>query len=217
MNIKIEVNRRISVRWGDNDYKSNIQDVSSDTIAIGIPMKEGLFLPLHKGDQFKVFYYHTEKEVYEFQGIVTGRKAENNVQFILIEYPKAIKEVQRRAYVRVRVGQPIRYVRISGGTPAKMAEDILNSGKGDSATLVDISGGGLSLKLSGKAAPGDMIIADIDLLKDKVRVGGKIVRTNKDENGNEMYGVSFIQIDERSRDKIIQLIFEIMRKQRKTV
>lgn len=215
--IKIEINKRLDILWYDKVYKSSVQDLSDNYVAIAAPIMGGVYLPLHKGDVFKVIYYIDEKELYEFQGSVVGRKIEGKVQLIVIEFPREFKLVQRREYVRVDVSHPVKYVKSIIASDLKLADNILDEGKGKNGNLVDISGGGFKIKTTEKMEHGNFIIIDLEMLNRKIRVTGKIIRVIKDDSDYYISGVNFIDINERTRDKIIQLIFEIMRKQRKTV
>jgi c-di-GMP-binding flagellar brake protein YcgR len=216
--IVIQINKRLDIVMNGKYYKSSVQDLSANYIAIAAPMMMGgVFLPLHKGDTFKVIYYVDDKELYEFDGIVVGVKFEERIRLVIIEYPKTYKQVQRREYVRVEVIHPIKYVRSVINEDLKQADKVLDEDKGKNALLMDISGGGLRLKTSEKMESGNLVTVDIDLLDRHIRVRGKLMRIVKDEFDNYLCGVCFIEINERLRDRIIQLIFEIMRKQLKTV
>ena len=48
----------------------------------------------------------------------------------------------------------------------------------------------------------------------KLRIKGKIVRVYMTENKDYICGVKFIDLEEKIREKIIRLVFTIMRKQR---
>jgi c-di-GMP-binding flagellar brake protein YcgR len=213
---KMEINKRLDVVWHDKIYKSIVQDVSDDNIAIATPLIGGVFLPLHKGDTFTVIYYKDEKEIYEFLGLVIGRKIEGNVQLVILEYPKVIKLIQRRQFVRVEISHPIKYVKSLLEIDLKNAESILKSNNGKSGMLVDLSGGGLRFKTIEKMELHNFVTIEIDLSNTKIVLQGKVVRVFVDDSSNYVCGVSFIQVNERLRDKVIQLIFEIMRKQIQT-
>ena len=45
------VNGRIEILMDDGIYKSNIQDIDKDYIAISIPVKDGEYLPLRRGNE----------------------------------------------------------------------------------------------------------------------------------------------------------------------
>lgn len=218
--INLEINKRLDILWYDKIYKSSVQDMSDNYIAIAAPILGGVYLPLHKGDTFEVIYYIDEKQVYEFTGNVVGRKFEEKVQLIILEFPKEWKLVQRREFVRIEVSNPIRYVKFVTSDDLKLAEKTLDEETGTTGILMDLSGGGLRIKTTEKMVYGDLIAIDIDLMDRKIRVNGKLVRVFKDTKDNKEYyvcGVAFIELHERTRDKIIQLIFEIMRKQMKTL
>lgn len=215
--VEIKINRRLDILWFDKIYKSSVQDISDNYIAIAAPILGGVYLPLHKGDTFTVLYYVDEKELYEFQAVVAGIKFEEKVKLVVIEYPKNLRLVQRREYVRVDISHSIKYVKSVIEDDLKKAPQILDDNKGKTGTILDISGGGLKLKTIEKMELGNFITADINLLGRSLRVNGKIVRVVIDEFNNYVCGVAYIDMNERTRDKIIQLTFEIMRKQMKTL
>lgn len=214
--VKLEVNKRFDVIWNDKIYRSSVQDLSDEHLAIATPITGGVYLPLHKGDTFTAHYYIDEKQLYEFQGIVVGRKFEEKVQLIILEYPKNLKLVQRREFVRVEVNHPIDYVLSLVVSDLKHVDHVFDEGKSKKATLLDISGGGIRIKTMDKLERGNFITVELDLLSRSLRINGKVVRAITDENGNFISGITFLDINERMRDKVIQLIFEIMRKQLKS-
>lgn len=216
--IVIDINKRLDIIMNDKVYKSIVQDLSSNYIAIAAPMMMGgVYLPLHKGDEFKAVYYADDKILYEFQSSVVGLKFEERLRLVIIEYPKSFKLIQRRDFVRVEVSHPIKYVKSILYSDLKLAEKILDEGNGRNAVMVDISGGGLRIKTSEDMESGNLITLDIDLMDRRIRVNGKLMRIIADDNDNYFCGVMFIDMNERLRDKIIQLTFEIMRKQMKTL
>lgn len=214
--IKLEVNKRLDVIWNDKIYKSSVQDLSDKFLAIAAPITGGVYLPLHKGDTFTTYYYIDEKELYEFEGVVVARKLEEKVQLIILEYPKKLKLVQRREYVRVDVNYAVKYVLSLILSDLKKADSVFAEGNAKNATLLDISGGGIKIKTAEKLELGSLITVDMELLGNKLRINGKLARVIPDEMGNFVCGVSFFDINERLRDRVIQLTFEIMRKQLKS-
>jgi c-di-GMP-binding flagellar brake protein YcgR len=214
--IKLEVNKRLDVIWNDKIYRSSVQDLSDDYLAIATPITAGLYLPLHKGDTFLAHYYIDDKELYEFVGNVVTRRIEEKVQLIILEYPKNLKLVQRREYVRVDINHPVKYVKSTVISDLKNVDEVFEMSKANSGLLLDISGGGVRIRTLEKMERGNFITVDMELLGRSIRVNGKIVRVIQDETGNFVSGVSFLDISERLRDKVIQLIFEIMRKHLKS-
>ena len=80
--------------------------------------------------------------------------------------------------------------------------------------LLDLSGGGLRIKVKEKIRLGEKIILKISCENESYEIIGKIVRCDKSQDGEYIWGIEFKEIDERKRDKIVQKVFSVMRKQR---
>jgi c-di-GMP-binding flagellar brake protein YcgR len=214
--IKFTINNRVEIIYEDSIYKSNIQDAADNFIAISIPIKEGKYITLNSTDYFEVMYYD-ETNVYIFEGKVMWRRVENGVPQILLEYPRRVNKVQRREYVRIDITQYINYVKLQNNIITESAIEQLDSEKGSKGLLIDLSGGGLKVKLSESIWANSILLMDIPDEGGKIRVKGKVVRVGMDKDKRPVCGLSFIDIDNRTRERIIKLIFSTMRKQRKTV
>ena len=58
---------------------------------------------------------------------------------------------------------------------------------------------------------------DLDPESDKeIIISAIVVRTDRDEEGKNIYGIRYYNIENKIREKIIQSIFAIMRSQKKT-
>ena len=218
MGIEIAVNRKVEIIWSGKIYKSIIQDVNEDKeyLAILPPIKDGIILPLHNGEEFEIIYYN-EKIIYQFKCKVKERKYEKKVELLIITYPDNFLQVQRRDFVRVSIMHEVRFVKILSISEFKEAENILSQGNGKLGVLMDISGGGIRLKTNENTNLGDIIVVDLKLTNSNSVIMGQVVRDEKDDADIKSYGISFLEMNEKTREKIIQLIFEIMRKQSKTV
>jgi c-di-GMP-binding flagellar brake protein YcgR len=212
--VKFLVNHRVEILYGDDSYKSNIQDITEEYISISIPMKEGKYIALNSRDYFEVIYYE-EANVYKFVGKVIKRIVENGVAQIILEYPEDIVKVQRREFVRIDLVQYLKYIPVLRGEKEDAKINLLDENKGKEGMLIDLSGGGFKLKISEKIEYNDMIIADIPDDDSIIRVRAKAVRIIPDDDKRLICGFSFIDIDTKTRERIIRLIFSIMRKQRK--
>lgn len=214
--INIGVNNRIDVFWEDRYYRSTVQDIGTSFIAIAIPFRDGEFLPLRVGDSFIVTYYN-KKEVYEFTTTVIERKIEKSVPLIYVTYPKQMKQIQRREYVRVETTYPIQYMKISDKTTLREAEIILKDKNGVNALMIDLSGGGLKAKFGEVLKLGDRMLISVPLKDSEMLLQGKIVRVESDGAGKFLDGIGFIELDRRIQEKIIQNIFQIMRAQKGSI
>ncbi len=199
--------------WNEEIYKSNIQDAGENYISISIPVSQGRYLPLEKGDKIEAIYYE-KLNLYKFESIVLGRKIENNVPQIFIDVPKIFIKIQRRNYVRVDTVEYIKYKKITN--KYSLTDKVINDESDyQKAMLLDISGGGMKIKVKEDLKIGDFILADLFVEEVNIKVAGKVVRSEKDEDNGKVCGIRFEQIDASSREKIIRYVFNIMRKQRK--
>lgn len=211
--INFKVNSRIDIVWDEVTYKSIILDLTEEYLAIAIPSKDGIPLPLHEEDVIEAIYYQV-KEITGFRAKVKSRTIEGRLPMLFITLPQKLKEVQRRNFVRIQTYVSIQYVKITKIIDVKVAERILMENKGINTTIQDISGGGLKVKQLENVVDGDVILLEIQLEGCKVRAKGKVIRHEGIGKDNNFYGVSFEDIENGTREKIIQYIFGLMRKSR---
>ncbi|GAA0724093.1 flagellar brake domain-containing protein [Clostridium malenominatum] len=201
-NIKFTVNGKIEILMEDGIYKSNIQDIYDDHIGISIPVKEGMYLPLKKGEKVEGIFY-SYKGTFKFHTVVVGRKIDR-IMMILIATPKNFIKIQRRNYVRVlTVSKAICSV-IDSSEDAQFFEGF----------TLDVSAGGMKLSTTKELYSGDIIAISLTLKDEELHLKGKIIRVEKEDKRN-ICGVAFIDVDNRTSEKIVRLLFQIMREQRK--
>lgn len=200
----MDVNGKLDLYWNDEIFKTDVQDVTEEYIVIGIPMHNGSYLALAKGDLIELVYYD-DLSLYGFTSEVIGRSREGMVHQIFIKHPESWRKIQRRNFVRVGIIQYINYEVLKDGDYSEKKNGI----------IIDLSGGGLRLKTAEKLGQGDIIRVFIKNEEVNIVGNGKIVRIEKDTDGRFLYGVSFEEIDGLSRERVIQYVFNIMRKQRK--
>ncbi len=201
--LKFTINSKVEISWNDSYYKSNIEDVTTDeTIAISIPIRDGQYVPLRKGEQVEVLYYY-DKDIYKFYTAVVDRKVDG-IPVILLAYPKEVFKVQRRRFVRIPIVCIIEYAKLEESLKYKALK----------AVMVDLSGGGMRVKLSEQVNLGDKLKAAIPIGADLLEVNGEVVRIEKDaDDKRNICGISFVDLEDRVREKIIRHIFQKMREQ----
>lgn len=199
------INGKLEVTWNDGYYKSSIENVDDNSIHISIPIRDGQYIPLRVGEQVEVFYYFNN-DIYKFYSVVTDRKMDR-IPLILIAIPEEVIKVQRRKFVRVPIVCDIEYFKEGSKATLKPLK----------AIMIDLSGGGMRIKLSEDVKLGNKIMTHIPLGNEKLILKGEVVRIEKDEEDKRknICGVSFLNLDERKREKLIRFIFQIMRKQMK--
>ncbi|MFL0195508.1 flagellar brake protein [Clostridium sp. WILCCON 0269] len=214
-NIEFVVNKRIEIDDGGEIYKSNIQDVSKDYIGISVPTCRHKYMSLRQGDRVEGVYYEG-KNIYKFHTVVIGRKIEQ-ILIIVLKKPEKVELFQRRNFVRVPVILDI----LCALLPAEKSPNNLdNQIEVFKACSVDMSGGGMKIVVEGslkdKLKPGNKIVITIPVGNDRLDVKGKLIRVDENKDtGKLICGVSFIELDKMSREKIIRSLFQIMREHMK--
>lgn len=215
-NMEFLVNQKIEIEMEDGIYKSNIQDVTDEYIGISIPVNEGKYVPLRKGEKVICHYYYN-KDIYRFETVVSGRKIDK-LLIIMLKKPEKVVMYQRRNFARVPL-----MVNIYCGI-LENSKKIENIGNNQieffDAYSLDISGGGLRLAIDRKFEKrlnlGSMLMMTIPLSDENLTVKGKIVRVENDrKNPKIICGVSFVDLDRLTRESIIRLVFKTMREQMK--
>lgn len=214
--INFKLNGKLEIYYGEDVYKSSIHDTADDHITISVPIKDGMYVTPNIGDKLEVLYYE-DQCVYKFETSVIERRVENNIPQILLAQPKDAVRIQRRQYVRVAVISYLKYVKIDRDTSMAIAEEKLKKNKSSKALLLDLSGGGFKMKVYEPLNMGEKILTYIQCEDMNVRVVGQVVRIEKDNDGRLNYGFCFTDMDFKSREEIIKIIFTIMRKQRRTL
>lgn len=207
--VQFVINNKIEIIWHDGNYKSDIQNVTENNIAISVPIKDGKYIPLSKGEKITVFYYD-EDNVYEFSTSVIGR-AHDRIPIINIEQPQNITRVQRRNHVRVPLVADISCALIKKNlTVAEIGSNQIDF---FNAFTLDMSGGGLKIMTKKKVSVGDQLLITVSLNNETLNMQGEIVRVDKDIENKFVCGVNFVGMDNKTNEKLIRIIFQIMREQ----
>ena len=119
-----------------------------------------------------------------------------------------INKIQRREFFRFEANLPIRY-RIFESANSKSNQEFIE------AVTRDISGGGLCIRLIEPVEMDKYIECEL-ILSTKVKFIGKVVRLTEYDTLHGQYkyeiGVSYKNIDEPMREKIISYIFQEQRR-----
>lgn len=207
---QFKINGKIEILMDKGSYKSNIQDIDSEYIAISIPVKNGQYLPLRIGDKVEGIYYEKNK-LYKFYTEVSGRKVDK-IMMILLKYPSKISKIQRRQFVRVAFTTKILCALLEKNQNIKSIEE--NQLEFFHGYTVDVSSGGIKLSTEKELQLGEFLIMTIPIEDKNITVKGKIIR--KEKTDRFLYGISFEDLDKKTIEKIVPLLFKIMRQQIKT-
>ena len=211
--VNFAVNKKLEILIDDKYFNTNIQDITEEYIAISIPINAGEYVPLSKGTIIEVVYYE-EENLYKFQSSVIGRKFEN-IPILLIAKPKEIKKIQRRKYVRVPIVNTVKYKNLKN--EPRTNPKTVESSEYLQAVLLDLSGGGLRLKVSEEIKLNDFLLISLTVDSEDILIVGQAMRIVKDDEGRFTCGLSFEFLDNSTRERIIKFIFQLMREQMKKI
>lgn len=212
--LELEINSKIEVLFDRTAYKSTIQDINyeEESLLIAIPVIDGVYLTLNADDVIEQIFYDKKGNVFKYNTKIIKRVSDNKIPFYKVTFPYNIEKVQRRDYVRVNTAESMEY---------KLEEKIKKYEKDETpyekGLLLDLSGGGMRFKGSKEFPQGSIIKSNVKYENESIEVRGKIVRIEKTEDKKYIYGISFMDISNSAREKIIRLVFNIMRKQRERV
>ncbi|ASW43081.1 flagellar brake protein [Clostridium isatidis] len=206
--LKLEINNKLEVFYDKKNYKSVIQDIreKEKEVLISIPVFDGEYLTLATGTIIEQIYYDNNGNVYQFKSKVLGRIKERNLSLYRLSSPYDIKKIQRRDYVRVNFVKAINYLH-SNNIEEKYKK----------ALLLDLSGGGMKMKVEEKLEKGDVIFSKIIYEDSIINVNGKVVRVERTDDNKFICGINFSDISEKTREEIIKIVFKVMRKQRELI
>jgi Predicted glycosyltransferase len=205
--LKIGLNRVISIFWKDEKvYKASVQDEEEGFFYINLPVCDGEYLFFVEGQRLSMLF-NDENNIYRFETTVEKRTIVNQMPLYKLAIPETYEKVQRRDFVRIEFVQNLKYVRLSDKNEELDTEY-------NNALLLDISGGGLRMKSKEKNSTNDRVMINISFENDVVNIIGTIVRVSKSEDKEYIYGVKFDDSQKSSREKIVKIVFKLMRKQR---
>ena len=211
--VDFKLNKKLEILVDEKYFNSNVQDVTEDYIAISIPTNSGEYLPLSNGSIIDVIYYE-EENIYKFSSTIIGRKFEN-IPILLLAKPEEIKKIQRRRYVRVPLIKTAKYINLKNEPKVNLST--INDSKYLKAVLVDLSGGGMRVKVSEEVKDNDFLLVALTVNEEEVLIVGQTKRRIKDNDGRFICGLSFESLDNATREQLIRYIFQLMRNQMKKI
>lgn len=205
----LKVNDRVEIVGIEKSYRSLIIDKNEDFILINIPVNDGEYLMLHIGEKVEMNLYSEDGRCFNFFGDVVSKGKDGNVLYYKLTTPYNLKRIQRRNFFRVDIVNTVEYKKITN----ILEEEICNLPYKKSL-MVDLSGGGIKLKLKGNVKKKDLLLVKILVKGKDLILKGEIVRVENTEDKEKLCGIRFLDITESQSDMIIEELFEIMRKQR---
>ena len=205
----LEVNDRIEVVTQTKNYKTLIIDIQDDSLKINLPVNDGEYLMLHIGEKIEMNSYLDDGRCFSFYSKVISRGKEGNVLYYKISEPFDIKKIQRRNYFRVGLFDTIEYKIITN-----INKDEFDSIPYKEGFMVDLSGGGLKLKVKDNIKKEDLLLIKMKIKGILIELKCNIVRIESTADKEKLCGLKFLDITPVQTDIIIQGLFELVRKQR---
>lgn len=202
-----KINLVVLDEYNNCQYLSKVVQVHENgTIDVLIPISKKQMLYIKKDTILNVIAAR-ESAIYEFKAKLVN-KLFGKEPLLQLERVSEVIKIQRRNYYRLKVLKSIK-VRRAVNIKEKLYEEYF------SASLVDLSGGGIGINSINKLEENDIVEINMELNSNTVNMFGKVVRielllNNKQEMYN--YGIHFEKITEIDRNSIMRFIFEEQRK-----
>ncbi len=206
-------------------YTTKISEITSeDTIEVLMPMEKTKLILLPVDEEYNLVVY-TEAGLYQCFVKVIDRYKNDGMFFLALELTSNLRKYQRREYYRFSCALEM--------CARNLEEEEINAVENKSkiwlqpnrpikrSVVVDISGGGLRFMSNQKYEVGSMIYCSYNLVRGNDRkqyeLVGKVLDVRELENrpGTYEHRVQYYNIDEGTREEIIQFIFEEERRIRR--
>ncbi|KGM97391.1 flagellar protein [Clostridium novyi A str. 4552] len=208
--LKFKINNKVEIIDDQGGiYNSDIQDVSKDSIAISIPIKDSAYLPLRKNDIIDVLYYDGNN-IYSFSSSIKTR-TNSNIPLIWIHNPKRYKKIQRRKFVRVSVLLKGLFAKVD--RTMQLTNETIKTLKFSKCNIVDLSGGGIKIRTREELEEGTILALILPINEKNMIVKAEVKRSGEKSLDHNEYGIGFIDISVKQQDEIIKNVFAIMRQQ----
>lgn len=207
--LDLKINQKLEVQpAGEQNWHSTvIQDMSGDIVFVAIPTNQKKPMIPQKGDQVGVRLVEGNALLL-FETQYLGVKTGGAIPLLMLKRPLTFVRKQRRNYYR---------------HPAVLIVEIAACGQADAVEWVsvkslDIGGGGIKIASPVRLAKDAQMQIKLHLGdnedpgRDIILVTGKVVREDPYPDNRYSYGICFTEIEETSRDRIINYIFNISRK-----
>ena len=205
----LKINDRVEVVVEEKAYKTLILDIQDDYLKINLPVLDSEYLMLHVNEKIEVNSYLDENRCFKFYCNVISRGKEGNVIYYKVSNPFDIKKMQRRNFFRVGLFNLIEYKIITN-----INETEIDSVPYKEGYMIDLSGGGLKLKVKDDINKDDIVLISMTIKKIKIELKCDIIRIENTADKEKLCGLKFLDITPVQTDIIIHALFEIVRKQR---
>ena len=205
----IEIGKRVKIvkKTKDDEYMaSQILDIVDDKyIVISGPIKKSDFIFIHKDELIEIYFTVEDKGIFSYTAKIISRQF-TPIYTLKTERVSKINKMQQREHFRLLIGLPLE----------KEHEIYVNGSKEiyrEECEAKDISGGGMRIYTNFKHKLNDKIFCKIKIDNEIININAVVRRIEEIDTFDFEYslGVSFLEIEELSRDTIIGYIFEQQR------
>ncbi|MHB1421199.1 MAG: flagellar brake protein [Bacillota bacterium] len=207
------INQKIELNYPDDPrvYKSMIQDLGNDYLAIQIPYRQRIEMRFRVGERVEVTAFGNNSRL-RFTTTIRGYH-QDQIPLYLLEMPTHIEREQLRDFVRAQDTLDVYY------QLPEAPGDVQEPPKQETHALtMDISGGGMQLTVKEAFRQGDLLNLRFTIPDRRGPVTIKTISrvkrcTLSHVEGPPTYilGLEFRGITERERDVIVSYIFQRMR------
>lgn len=197
-----------------------IQDIVGNRLYVSMPPDDRRFKLLQIEDKIKCIVYDKNK-VLGFDGVVLNRISGITPVYEIFSYDN-FETIQRREFVRVKTTIPLIYtdnkylINTNFEDHSKIKGKLENMKKYlKDGMISNISGGGLKFSCNENLRYVKLLLLVFELSNDIFVLKGEIVYKDINTSSNKTvynYGVKFIDISEKTSEKIIRYVFQLMRK-----
>jgi c-di-GMP-binding flagellar brake protein YcgR len=208
-NLNLEVNDRIEVISQEKAYKALILDIDEEFITVNLPVCNGEYLILDKGEVIVINSSVDEGGCYSFFCKIISRGKEGNIIYYKMSKPFNVTKIQRRNSFRVELIKEVEYKIITGAK-----ENDIDGIAYKNGLMVDLSAGGAKLKIKETMKLEDLVLLNLKLNSIECEIKCEIVRIDNTPDKEILCGLKFIDILPVQTEKIIKELFEIIRRRR---
>ncbi len=198
----LKLNSRVEVEVGGETHHSLVEDIKEQEIVLSLIHRQQKPLVMEAGTDLNVVYA-VDEVAYKFSSQVLREDLNGQVPLLIIKRPERIERHQRRNWVRMRTTLTVHCAAARLLQPEE--EATLLTGK-----ILDLSGGGILLEVETDCRPGDQLLLTIHLPDGEMKCLGE-VRRILGKDGSHAYGIQFLLIGEKDRDRIVRYIFQMQR------
>ncbi len=210
MTLKPQPNHTIALRTLDPSYvvyRTRVEDVTEHGLLVAAPIQSGHVVPLSIGTKLELSYVQdsgSQQGRYTTMGMIEHRY-NDRIPVLQIRVSQPWERTQERDFVRVDVLLTAKYCRIFYGEPEGS----------HTGQVTNISGGGFLLVTDQPLAVGQRLWLSVTVDDTVLETFGSVQRVEPVPDTGYGNGVAFEDLDEKSRQIIIQFVFKRQLEQRR--